>query len=151
LLMAKGWRALVLVVVVAFAVEIAQTSPGHALLQKAGLVKAPNYTALSFVQPQLLPTQLPARHSSVNVSFVIRNATASPHAYNWQVQLVRGKRTTSAASARTLVPAGASTIVANTIRTSCVGGKIDFVIKLAVPAESINFRSACRPRGGGSS
>jgi hypothetical protein len=149
--MAKGWRALVLVVVPAFAVEVAQTSPGRALLQKAGLVKAPNYTALSFVRPQLLPTQLPARNSSVRVSFAIRNATASSHAYNWQVQLVRGKSSTSVASARTLVPARASSIVASTIRTSCVGGKIDFVIRLAVPAESINFWSACWPAGGGSS
>ena len=148
--MAKGWRALVLVVVVAFAVEVAQTSLGHRLLQKAGLVKTPSYTALSFSAPQLLPTQLPARNSSVGVSFVIRNATTSPHAYNWQVQLVRGKSSTSAASARTLVRAGASTIVASTIRTSCVGGKIDFVIKLAVPQESINFWSACWPGGGSS-
>jgi hypothetical protein len=149
--MAKGWRALALVVVVAFAVEAAQTSLGHTLLQKAGLVKTPSYTALSFAAPQLLPTQLPAQNSSVGVSFVIHNATASAHAYNWQVQLVRGKSSTSAASAQTLVPAGASTIVANTIKTSCVGGKIGFVIKLAVPAESINFWSACWPGAGGSS
>jgi hypothetical protein len=149
--MAKGWRALALVVVVAFAVEMAQTSLGHALLQKAGLVKAPSYTALSFVQPQLLPTQLPARNSSVRVSFAIRNATASPHAYNWQVHLMRGKNSTSIASAQILVPSGGSSIVANTIRTSCVGGRIDFVIKLAVPEESINFWSACWPGGGGSS
>lgn len=149
--MAKGWRALALAVVLAFAVEVAQTGLGHALLQKAGLVKTPSYTALSFAAPQRLPTQLPARNSSVSVSFVIRNATTSLHAYNWQVQLVRGKSSTPAASSRTLVPAGASTIVANTIRTSCVGGKIDFVIKLAVPEESINFWSACWPGGGGSS
>lgn len=149
--MAKGWRAVALVVVVAFAVEVAQTSLGHSLLQEAGLVKTPNYTALSFAAPQQLPTQLPARNSSVSVSFVIRNATASPHAYNWQIQLVRGKSSTSVARAQTRVPAGASSIVANTIRTSCVGGKIDFVIKLAVPEESINFWSACWPGGGDSS
>lgn len=147
--MAKGWRALALVVVVAFAIEVAQMSSGHALLQKLGLFKAPSsYTVLSFVHPELLPTQLPARNSLVNVPFVIRNATDSSHAYIWQVQLLRGERSTSIASGQTVVPAGGSTIVSKAIRASCVGGRIDFVIKLAMPQESINFWSGCSPGGG---
>ena len=142
--MAKGWRALVLVVLVAFAVELAQTGSGHALLQKAGLLKAPaSYTTLSFEHPQLLPRQLTAKKSSVNISFLIHNATGSPHTYNWQVHVVHGKGSTPVASGWALVSAGASAKVSRAIRTSCVSGKVDFVIKLAAQQESINFWSAC--------
>lgn len=149
--MARWWSVVALVAVVAASAGVAQTGFGHSLLQKAGLTAAPApYTALAFAQPQSLPTQLPSRHTTTNVSFSIRNSSGRARSYQWSILLVRNGHGHRTAAGQAQVSPGSGTIVTEAVPISCVGGQVQVVVSLASPAESIDYRASCWTRGGGS-
>jgi hypothetical protein len=144
--MPKWWSSVALVAVVAVAAGSAQTNAGHVLLQKAGLSEVPaSYTALAFAHPQSLPAQLGSKKSSTYLLFVIRNVSGPPHFYHWQVLLRHGEHTQDMAAGQVRLPSHGETTIGRTVTTSCVGGRIDLIVHLTAPAESINFWAACWP------
>jgi hypothetical protein len=129
------------------ALALAQTSPGHALLRKAGLYEEPaSYTSLAFTNPQSLPAQLSPVPSRVSVSFGISNSSADPHSYHWSVLLHRAGQVKHLAAGEAEVPAGESTTVAPVVTAACSAGQAQVSVQLAAPAESIAFWLACSPR-----
>jgi hypothetical protein len=140
-------KSLVLAAVVAagaLAFGLAQTSPGHSLLQAAGIYEQPaNYTSLSFANPQSLPTQLSRSATSMKMSFTISNASAESRTYRWSVVLDRSGHTYDLAAGTTGVPAKGQTAVSRTVQASCTGGQARVTVELAAPAESIYFLTTC--------
>jgi hypothetical protein len=130
--------------VLALLVGLAQTPPGHSLLRDTGLVgSAPSYTSLSFSDPGGLPTTVPSGHVALTVTFSVHNASSSSSDYQWTIQVVHGKQRTQAASGTLTVPPGGTTPESSPIAALCPSGELEVVVRLAAPAESIDFRAAC--------
>lgn len=148
--MRKGWSALISAALVVACVGLAQTGTGHAALREAGLLQAPpGYTALAFSHPQSLPTQLRSEHASIDVSFGIHNASGTPRTYRWSIVLVRSGRTHLKAAGVLRMSAEGSSSIDRIVTTSCMGGRLQVVVRLATPTESIEFWTACRPQARG--
>ncbi len=127
---------------------LAQTSAGHSVLRRAGLDMAPpSYSALSFAQPQSLPARLPARHTTMHVPFTIRNNSSDTKSYQWSLRASRigrvGGLTARPVSGRRTLAPGATVTMDPALALSCEGGQIRITIRLASPAESIDFLSRC--------
>ena len=127
-------------------VGLAQTSPGHSLLREVGLYAEPaTYTALAFTNPQSLPSHLSAAPAQVAVSFAVSNVSPDPHSYSWSIVLEAGGQTSRVAAGEVGVPAHGHATVTRTVTASCPGGQAVMAVRLAAPAESIDFRAACTP------
>ena len=127
-------------------VGLAQTSPGHSLLREVGLYAEPaTYTALAFTNPQSLPSHLSAAPAQVAVSFAVSNVSPDPHRYSWSIVLEAAGQTSRVAVGEVGVPAHGHATVTRTVTASCPGGQAVMAVRLAAPAESIDFRAACSP------
>lgn len=127
-------------------VGLAQTSPGHSLLREVGLYAEPaTYTALAFTNPQSLPSHLSAAPAQVAVSFAVSNVSPDPHSYSWSIVLEAAGQTSRVAAGEVGVPAHGHATVTRTVTASCPGGQAVMAVRLAAPAESIDFRAACSP------
>ena len=125
---------------------LAQTSPGHSLLREVGLSAEPaTYTALAFTNPQSLPSHLPAAPAQVAVSFAVSNVSPDPHSYSWSIVLEAAGQTSRVAAGEVGVPAHGHATVTRTVTASCPGGQAVMAVRLAAPAESIDFQAACSP------
>lgn len=144
--MARMWPWITLVVAMLILAGIAQTGYGRTVLRTVGLSPpSGSYTALSFANPQELPTRLRSKVSQVQVSFAIRNASNSSasRVYNWVILLSHSGRSLTAAAGQVMVPFGAVRTVNKTVRTSCAKGQLQLTVRLANPAEHIDFWTAC--------
>jgi hypothetical protein len=125
-------------------VTVAQTPPGHSFLRLTGLVQPKAaYSALYFSDPGGLPATRPAGHVALNVPFSIHNASRSATSYRWTVQIVRGKKTRSAARGASEIAAGDTRAEDPMVTAQCPSGVLEVVVRLATPAESIHFRAVC--------
>ena len=141
----RGLVALVGVVVLA--AVVGQTAAGHAILQRAGLFEEPAiYTSLAFEHPQLLPEQLRSRRAKVPLSFVINNAGSASRDYQWSVRLVHGRVTRLLAAGSVAIASGRAAEIARTADISCAGGKVQIIVSLARPDESIDAIMSCSLR-----
>jgi hypothetical protein len=130
--------------VLALLVGLAQTPPGYSLLRDTGLVGSPpSYTSLSFSDPAGLPSTVPSGHVALPVSFSVHNGSSSSSSYQWTIQVIHGGRQTQAASGTLIVPAGGTTPENSQVAAFCPSGELQVVVRLAAPAESIDFRAAC--------
>lgn len=144
--MKSHWQSLSLVAVVLACVGLAQTQQGHALLRNVGLYETPAaYTELTFSEPGDLPTTVARPSSSVNVSFGIHNVTDNARAYVWSIVLVHSDKSQVKASGSAQAPAQGRTAVTRPVVVACVGGRVQVVVRLASPAESISFWMTCPP------
>ena len=144
---ARGLITAAVVAAAGVALALAQTSPGHALLRKAGLYEEPaGYTSLAFTDPQSLPSRLSPVPSRVSVSFGIGNSSADPRGYHWSVLLQRAGQVKHLAAGEAEVPAGGTTTVAPVVTASCSAGQARMSVQVAAPAESIAFWLTCSPR-----
>lgn len=135
-----------LIAVVAVIVSLAQTGPGYALLKDAGLYKEPaSYTELAFSAPANLPARLTSKETSVRLAFRIRNVSGSSRGYRWSVVLVHAGRSKVAASGAVAVPAQGQISVAKTLPLTCTGGRLQVIVRLADPRESVDFWATCGP------
>lgn len=142
------WSAFGLAAVVVLAAGLAQTGPGHALLQDTGLYQVPtSYTQLSFTAPNSLPASLESERAPIHVSFAIHNVSGSSRTYHWSIELVRSGRGHQEASGAVNAPAQGSVTVARTVTMACTGGRLQVVVRLASPVESIDFWTACSSPG----
>jgi hypothetical protein len=145
---AARWRGLVaLAGAVLLAAAIGQTAVGHTILQRAGLFEErADHTSLAFVHPQSLPEQLGHRRAKVALSFVINNAGGASRDYQWSVRLVQGRATRRLAAGSVRIASGHAAEIASTADISCVPGKVQIVVSLARPYESIDAFMSCSPR-----
>jgi hypothetical protein len=130
------------------AAALAQTPAGHAVLREAGLEQvSPSYAALSFAEPQSLPTQLAAPHTTVHVPFTIQNHSSDTQSYQWSLTANEvGRRGGPAArpvTGSTTLDSGGTATMDPALRLSCTGGQVRVTIHLARPAESIDFLADC--------
>lgn len=143
---ARRWGVVILIAVIMLATCLAQTSSGHAMLQRAGLFEQPaGYTSLAFLSPQSVPKQLSAEKKTVRVSFTIRNAGRTLHNYRWSVLLVQGIRTYHINAGSVRVASGREVVIKRSARISCMHGQVRIVVSLAYPAEFIDAWAACSP------
>jgi hypothetical protein len=146
------WWLLSLVALVVICAGLAQTSRGHALLSDAGLYKTPaNYTELAFTSPEALPDTLTSAKGvegqpkgQVPVSFIIHNVSGSSHAYQWSVAIAQGGKSQVKAAGTVGVPAQGKATVSKSVTAVCGRGpSLEVVVRLASPAESIDFLVFC--------
>lgn len=145
---AARWRGLVaLAGAVVLAAAIGQTAVGHTILKRAGLFEEQaGYTSLAFVHPQSLPEQLGHRRAKVALSFVINNVGSASRDYQWSLRLVQGQVTRRLAAGSVRIASGHAAEVARTADISCAHGKVQIVVSLARPDESIDAFMSCSPR-----
>jgi len=125
-------------------VGFAQTGPGHSVLRSAGLVAPqPAYTALAFAHPQQLLTQLFSTEALLETSFVIQNLSPGSRAYAWHMVEVHDGRRLQVASGRTKVGGGRAATISKTVLTSCASGRLEVVVSLTTPSESIAYSMMC--------
>lgn len=135
---------LTLLGVIALLAGLFQTPPGYSLLRDTGLAgPAPVYTSLYFSDPGGLPASVPSGHVALTVSFSVHNASTSANSYQWTIQMVHGKQRAQAAGGKLAVPAGGTKTENSPVAAFCASGELQVVVRLAAPAESIDFRAAC--------
>lgn len=144
--MKRHWRLLWLTAVLLSAVGLAQTQQGHVLLRNVGLYETPaTYTELAFSHPGALPSALAKPSEALTVSFGIHNVSDAPRQYRWSIVLEHSGKSQVKASGAALTPAQGRTTVTKSVAAACVGGRLQVVVKLASPAESISFWLTCPP------
>lgn len=142
---------ILLVVLVALCAGLAQTSPGHALLLDVGLYEQPaSYTELSFTAPGDLPSALAKPTSPIDVSFSIHNVSGAARAYQWSVVLAKSGQSHVKATGTATAPAQGRVTVTKSVAMACVGGQEQVLVRLASPAESVNFWVTCPASAQGS-
>jgi hypothetical protein len=143
----KGrWHLFLLVAAVLTCVGLAQTSQGHVLLRDTGLYETPAiYTELTFSEPGALPSVLQKSGGNVKVSFGIHNVSGAPRSYQWSIVFVHAGKSQVKASGAARTLAQGRTAVTRSLAAVCVGGRLQVVVRLASPVESISFWMTCPP------
>lgn len=141
------WSLLSLVALVVICVGLAQTSQGHALLRDAGLYEVPaSYTELAFTDAGALPNTLTLAKKQVPVSFSVHNVSGSSQTYQWSIAVTRDGKSQVKAAGTVGVPAQGKATVTRSVTTACgTAPKVQVVVRLASPAESIDFWALCPP------
>jgi hypothetical protein len=142
--MKNRWQLLLLVAAVLVCAGLAQTQPGHAVLRDAGLYETPAaYTELTFSAPGTLPDAVAKPNASVTVAFGIHNVSNDSRNYNWSIVLVHSGKSQVKASGTVLTMAQGRSSVSKSVPAACSSGRVQVVVRLASPAESISFWVAC--------
>ncbi|MGD0701323.1 MAG: hypothetical protein ABSA02_15740 [Trebonia sp.] len=143
----KGrWPLLSVVAAVLICTGLAQTQRGHVLLRDTGLYETPAvYTELAFNDPGALPSALEKTNGTVKVSFGIHNVSYAARSYQWSIQMVHDGKNRVEAGGAAQTPAHGRTGVTRSVAAACVGGRLQVVVRLARPAESISFWVTCPP------
>jgi hypothetical protein len=138
-----------LVLVAGFAVAcvgLAQSTPGHSVLHSVGLYEEPaSYTELAFTAPDALPRTLAKSGTAVTVAFGIHNVSGNPRSYDWSIALVHSGVSEVTATGAAPTSAQGRTVVTRSVMATCAGGRVQVVVRLASPAESIGFWLTCPP------
>ena len=123
---------------------VAQTGPGHTVLADAGLYQRPaGYTELTFTSPGTLPSSLAKAKSSIDVSFDIHNVSGAARSYQWSVVLAGGGQSRVSAAGTAAVPDQGRVTVTRPVAATCSGTRLQVLVRLASPAESIHFWVTC--------
>jgi hypothetical protein len=147
--MGTRWQLLSLAAVALVCVGLAQTQPGHAVLVDAGLYETPaTYTELAFSDPGALPNALKKPSESLIVSFRIHNVSTDERSYQWSIALVHGTDSQVKASGDAPTAAQRGTTVTRSVAASCASGRLEVVVRLASPVESISFWLTCPTAAG---
>ncbi len=142
----KWWSVTAVAAAMVLAMGVAQTSAGHTVLQKAGLLAQPSsYTSLAFQRPQSLPPQIDARQANVTVSFQIRNASPAAQVYQWSVLVSEGTASSRVAAGGVTIAAGHGATITRSASILCVpGGRVRITVSLAHPNEFIDSWLDCK-------
>lgn len=128
----------------AVCVGLAQTAQGHRLLGAAGIYEEPaTYTELAFSMPGALPNTLPTSTASVRVSFGIQNVSSSPRSYSWSIVLMRSGVSKVNATGTVVTAAQGRATVTKSIVPGCTNGRVQVVVRLLSPNQSISFWLTC--------
>jgi hypothetical protein len=137
-----------LVILVLLCAGVAQTSPGHSVLAGLGLTETPpGYAELSFTDPDGLQQFVASVQAPVTVSFGIHNVSGSAKNYRWSVVALHDGTNEGSASGDLAVAAQGHAAFTTNVQVTCPSGRIQMVLRLASPAESLNFWVACPAAG----
>jgi hypothetical protein len=138
-------NVVILMALVILCAGFAQTGPGHSVLSGMGLYQPPvSYTELTFAAPGDLPSALPSPGAPVNVSFNIHNVSGAARVYQWSVVLANnGHNGSQEASGTVTAPAQGRVTVTRSVATTCTAGRLQVLVRLASPAESVEFWVTC--------
>ncbi len=138
------WQLILLAAAILVCLGLAQTQQGHVVLRDAGLYETPvNYTELTFSTPGELPSALAKPDTSVPVAFGIHNISSASRSYHWSILLVRTGKSQVKSTGTVLTAAQGRTAVTRSVVTMCTAGRVQVVVQLASPAESISFWVTC--------
>lgn len=143
--MKARWQLLLLVAFVLICASLAQTEQGHVVLGDVGVDKTVSYTELAFSDPMTLPGTLEKPHEDLKVSFGIHDVSTDTRSYKWSIVLVHGTDSQVKATGNVLTPAQSRVTVTKSVAASCTGGRLQLVVRLASPSESISFWMTCPP------
>lgn len=143
--MKARWQLFLLIVVVLLCVSLAQSQQGHMVLGDLGLYKTASYTELAFSDARTLPRALARPNKYLEVSFLIHNVSTEAHSYHWSIVLVHGTDSQVKASGNVLTAAQGGAMVTKSVTASCTGGRLQAVVRLTSPSESISFWMTCPP------
>jgi hypothetical protein len=125
---------------------LSQTAAGRSVLHGLGLYENPaSYTSLYFGDPDSLPERLESEQATVNIYFIVRNASDKPQAYRWSILVERNGKLQKAISDNVQVSSGHATAISRSVTATCTGGRLNFIVSLASPVLSIGFWSDCSP------
>lgn len=142
--MRSHWQLFLLVAAVLACAALAQTQPGHAALRDTGLYETPaTYTELTFSTPGDLPSAVTEPNTKVTVAFGIHNVSGDSRDYHWSIMLDHSGKGQVSASGTALTPPQGRTTVTRSVATGCTGSRVQVVVQLASPAESIGFWVNC--------
>ena len=143
----SGWRsALTLLALLVLVAGLAQTSQGHSLLKDAGIYQEPaSYTELTFTAPGKLPEQLTSKRTPVAVAFRIHNVSGASRSYRWSITVVRSSKGHQATAGVVQAPAQREVKIVRIVVLACTGGRLQVVVGLVDPAQSIDFWVTCPP------
>lgn len=145
---ARRWGLVILIAGAAVLFSAFQTGAGHALLRTAGLdQEADGYTSLSFLHTRSLPGKLGSRHAMVGAPFVIHNVTSGAHDYHWSVALLRHGRSYRVHAGTVRLSAGQAAVISRSVGITCTQDRVQIVVSLEHPAESIDAWLTCWSRG----
>lgn len=137
-------RSPVVAIVLAMTAGLAQTGTGHTLMRWAGLTAPPAaYTALSFTNPQSLPTGVRSGSFALTVPFTLHNVSATARTYRWSVLAVQGTRSRAAVRGSLTIAPDQAENLNQPVSGFCRTGPLQVVVRLAAPPESIDFWAAC--------
>jgi hypothetical protein len=141
----KGrWSLLMLVILVLLCAGVAQTSPGHSALVGLGLTSTPpSYTELSFTNAASLQESVASLQAPVTVSFGIHNVSDSQQDYRWSIVALRGRTNEGSLSGGVSVASQARAALTENVQVTCPSGRLEMILRLASPAESLNFWVTC--------
>ena len=133
-----------LLALVVLCAGFAQTGPGHAVLADAGLFQRPaSYAELTFTAPGDLPSSLPTAESAVDLSFDIHNVSGTARVYQWSIVLAGNGHSSVGASGTASAPAQGRVTVTRSVAATCSGTRLQVLVRLASPAESVDFWVTC--------
>ena len=125
-------------------VGLAQTQQGHTLLRNVGLYEPPAvYTELTFSNPGSLPSALSKPNENVKVSFSIHNISDVSRTYQWSIVFMHSGKSQPKASGAVVTPAQGRTGITKSLAAACTGGRLQVLVQLASPAESVGFWVTC--------
>jgi hypothetical protein len=141
----KGrWSLLMLAILALLCVGAAQTSPGHSVLVGLGLTETqPSYTELAFTNAGSLQNSVASLQAPVTVSFDIHNVSAWARSYQWSIVAEHGSTNEGSLSGNATVAAQGRQSFVENVQVTCPSGRVQMILKLASPAESLNFWVAC--------
>ena len=141
----RHWSVVTLVVAVALVAGISQTSFGHTILERAGLIQTPrSSTSLAFLNPRSPPEQLSSKQATVGVSFVIHNAGDTSQNYQWSMLLRQGQFTYHVAEGSARIAPGQEESISRSAKVKCTRGRVRIIVNLMHPAEFIDAWLACQ-------
>jgi hypothetical protein len=133
-----------LVILVLLCAGVAQTSPGHSVLTGLGLTATPpGYTELSFTNAGSLQESVASLQAPVTVSFGIHNVSGSQKDYQWSIVALHGRTNEGSLSGGVTVAAQGRAALIENVQVTCPSGRLEMVLRLASPAESLNFWVTC--------
>ena len=142
--MRSRWQLLLLVATPLLCTGMAQTQLGHNLLRDTGLYETPaTYTELTFNAPGDLPSAVARPNASITVAFGIHNVSGESRDYHWSIILVHSGKSQVKASGTVLTSAQGRTAVTKSVAAACTTDRVEVVVRLASPAESISFWVTC--------
>jgi hypothetical protein len=134
-----------LIAILLLGVGASQMGVGQALLKNAGLIgSSENYTSLAFLKPQSLPNQIRSGGATVNVAFVIRNATTTSRNYHWFLLLLQNQHDRGVGSGEIRVRPGREISINKAIKIFCQKGNVRITVSLTRPAEHIDEWMTCK-------
>lgn len=141
-----SWRsAVIITVILLLAASIGQSSAGHTLLERAGLLQKPaTYTSLAFLDPAGIPQTLKSKRTTIEVAFVIRNSGGIPDLYDWSLSLVQKQSVRHVATGNVRLRSGHAATISRLVRITCSQGQVQIVVSLTRPAEDIHARATCK-------